>query len=328
MGEESIFTIFRSILVFLIFANIIMGLMEVGTTRFNVITSFPMDIPGPGVIHQGESTGTKILYQSGSFILGTLQIMIEGGMLLAIYRRVRYRIKPKLVDLFIFFNDNFLRNFFFVLVLSIIRAVAYMLFVIPGMIFDLAMYLWPFVLMEYQEGIRKGTVRNPVNLLKDTNGRTSGYKGEIFVSQLKWTLLVIIPLTVIAVIGYFGFSNLTFNAESFYTVITGSVLAVLITILLLVFFVPMMYCYHIELMQELPSERLEPPAEKRAGPHTDRFEPRREAYRQNPFDTTAYPPQNDPSDYHRDEGYDIRDQHPGRGDTKRVPKQDGEDHLN
>ncbi|MDO5714221.1 MAG: hypothetical protein Q4Q07_07305 [Tissierellia bacterium] len=331
LKQEKTLSVYFSLLPFLILSNIIIGLLNGISSGAGKTGIIPIEKLGGYEVAQ-KSAEANITLTVGSILIEGLVLLISGAMLVAIYRRVRYRIQPKIRDLFIFYNDNFLRNYFFVLVLVIFRQIGYMLLFIPGIIFSIAMYLWPFVLMEKQEKFRERKSKNPMDFIKETYRRTNGYKGSILLTQLKWGALVfgiflILILLITLSVGSINFEEL--NGNFLGAILAGSLLFITIIILFGVFVLPIFYCGHIELMQRLPNNIIEPPIKRelddREDLNEDFEEPRREAYRESPFDTTRYPASDrswgETGEFYDElHGYDTRDSHPGRGNTTELPK--------
>lgn len=314
-SKEGIFSIWVSLLGFIIVYTIIVGVLggiSGGGPAFSEISK----TAGMERAQIFGSVGNLVL----SMVATTLITMVKGGFLLAIYRRVRYGTKPQLGELFYFFNDNVGNNMIIAFLITLLTELGTVLFIIPGVILSLGFYLWPFVLYEYQEGYRHGRSLSVTDTLRTCWERTVGLKGQIFLVK------ALVALAIGAIIGtlvglFIMAGGLSFLAPGGYPGPGAAIGFLGLGIFLLVPLIFILGLFHnlgdIYLMRELPVDRgvdwneiyTDGSSDSGGGPqgpqnpqgprnmddpmtHTNPYDPsapRVEAYRENPFDTTRYP---------------------------------------
>lgn len=138
-----------------------------------------------------------------SYVAGILQVLfflasgIFGyGIVLSIYRIVRYESEVDVADSFYLFNGHFGKTLLVLILESVIMGIAFLLLIIPGIIFSLAMIPLGAVIGIEQLNGRMG-VMEPI---KKTWQLTKGHKGMIFGRMM----IVVILTVVISMIGMFA----------------------------------------------------------------------------------------------------------------------------
>lgn len=221
-----------------------------------------------------------------SLATGTLMSLISGGAFLAVYRALYWDQRPKGGDLFFFFNKHFVKNFVVVFVINIATGLGTLLFIVPGVIISCGLLLWPFVLRERQSAYDHKESMGIGEVFSKTWDLTRGYKGKIFgIALLYYVVAAILMALVVAPIILF-----LQNGSS-----DGSIVPVLLVgfaaILTVIFGYVFFYLVHIRLVKELPPRCFGHQEMEASWQETSPV--RREAYRDNPFDTTQYPPARD-----------------------------------
>lgn len=219
-----------------------------------------------------------------NLVTGSLMSLIAGGAFLAVYRALYWDQRPKGGDLFFFFNKHFVKNFLVVLVLNIAIGLGFILLIVPGIIMACGLILWPFVLRERQAAYDQGESMGIGEVFSKTWDLTRGYKGKIFGIELLYYVIAAILMVLICAPVFVLLRN---ASDAFVaSILTAGLAGILVSIVAYVVY----YLVHIRLVKELPPRCF---GHQEADTWHETAPVRREAYRDNPFDTTQYPPTRD-----------------------------------
>lgn len=165
---------FPSLLIYLLIVagfSQIFNMMGLGSDAFmtNVANS-PMPMPE---FHFGAMAGVSLLVHTIYLIAVGL---VGYGLILMIYRMARYDTTPEFVDAFYFFNPKLVSSIGTYIIEKILTVVFFLLLIVPGIIFSLAMV--PLGAVIGIDGIRGR--EGAFTPIRESWQITKGHKGMIF----------------------------------------------------------------------------------------------------------------------------------------------------
>ncbi|MDD7363488.1 MAG: hypothetical protein SPI65_04415 [Peptoniphilus sp.] len=192
--------VFPSLILYLVLIagfNLLMNAMGLGSDAF-------MDPIQPGQVKpEFHITGLSYLSIALQIVYFIVVGLMGFGITLSIYRVARYGADIGVVDMFYFFNHYAGKTILTVILQSVLTAIGFIVLIVPGIIFSLAMTpLGAVVGLEQLQG--RSEAFEPI---KKSWRATKGHKGMIF-GRLVVAGIIIVVLAVIA-----SFASLSIGAS-------------------------------------------------------------------------------------------------------------------
>ncbi|MDO5037738.1 MAG: glycerophosphoryl diester phosphodiesterase membrane domain-containing protein [Tissierellia bacterium] len=192
MREKTTGQVFKQMLPWIFVVGLISGILTglldlAGLPLFQVVTYDFMS----GKIVAAPNLVVIIIV---SLVYTLFTSLLGKGLYLAIYRNIRYDTQISFEDLFFFFNKNILFNLGFVLVESILIGLAFVVFVIPGIIVYMGLFPSAVWMAKAQED------RSIKEVLKNTWASTKGKKGSIFIRFLLVGIIFVVLSVLISLL--------------------------------------------------------------------------------------------------------------------------------